>query len=251
MKKILTTTGFIAVALIMVMPFANLALAATWGYEQTFEGLSVGNLNGQDSWTNGAGDGNITVSTEQAYTGTKAVRFAPDTSPYSIRTVTDANTDGTQFFVAARVSALSQQPLTLYLWGNNGATRIGDIYFNAPSTGDWSFRQGGGAEAYTDLGNISANTWYCVGIEFDFTNDRVRLNIDGGAFSSYISTATSFSEIDTVWIGVSDNGGTATSYIDNFTATAGCGYVAPSAAPIQYDILIFSIIVPPRDLFIV
>lgn len=216
-----------ALALTLTLPFANIALASTWAYEQTFESLSEANLNGQDSWTLGSGSGNITVSTEQAYTGgAKSVRVGADNNSHSIRTVTDANTDGTVFYVAGRVDGTAAENTAIYMWGDNGATRIGDLYMNAPLAGDWSFRQGGGSNSFFDQGNISANTWYCFGIELDFTNDRLRFNVDGGAFGSYAAVGQAIADIDTIWIASNADTGSIVSYWDNFTASPGCGAVA-------------------------
>lgn len=240
----------LALALIVAMPFGNLALAATWGYEQNFDGLSLTDLTGQDSWT--LGQGTAVVSNEQALSGAQSVKITGAAgNPYRIRTVPDANTNGTIMYVAMRTSSIASNdnPGVVYMWGNNGATRIGDLYINVPAAGDWSFRKESGG--YTDLGNVSANTWYCFGVDFDFTNNRVRLNIDGGAFSSYITTDSDINEIDTIWIGVSSGAGAYNYYFDSFTATAGCGYVEPSAAPVPNDMLIVGIVAPPRPLFIV
>ncbi len=190
---------------------------ATWAYETSFEsseGYSIGELSGQQSWT-GSG-GTISVTNAQAFQGTQSVTV-DNTNENRSRTVPDANTDGTVVYVSMRTdSATTTGNMASFFAGNNGASNIGGAYFNAPLAGDFAALRNGG---YTDLGNISANTWYRVGLEFNFTADQFRVNIDGGAFSSWLNNLDTLSEVDTIVLAANAGTGAFEGYYDSISAT--------------------------------
>lgn len=198
----------------------------SWTYEQDFESLSVGNLAGQDSWT--AGSGTVSVTDTLSYgAGTKSVLLPTNLNAYVKRNIDDFTDDGAIGYVSvyANNNTTGGNSVT-YLWDTDGAGRIGDIYLNGASAGKIYFR----AEAGTwyEIATYSINTWYRIGFEFDFTNNRIRFNIDGGAFGSWFNWSTARSRCGFLWLG-SNGGGTANNhYWDAFSASYDVGGGGPT-----------------------
>lgn len=182
---------------------------ALWTYETSFEsseGYSTGNLGGQGSWT--ANVNNLTVTNAQAYAGTQSVTGNTGANRECVRTVATANTDGTFMYISLRASSVASASSNGGYYLQGSGTNFGGLYFNAPSAANISWRISGGTDAYTVLvASANANQWYRIGVEMDFTNDRVRCNVDGGAFGSYITGGNAFSQVDKMFL--TTNGGTA------------------------------------------
>lgn len=193
---------------------------AGWSYEQDFEGLSTGDLVGQDSWTAGGPSDYPQVTGANASEGSQSIVMPVDVNSQARRNITAANDDGTTMYFSAYTSdASATENMVVFLW--SGSTRIGDIYINAETAGDWSFRNALGS--WNSQGTLSSSTWYRIGIEFDFTNNRVRLNIDDGTWGSWISLDNSVSSVDRIWVGGNGGSGTPSNYIDNISASYSSG----------------------------
>jgi len=190
-------------------------------YTQNFDGLSTGNLSGQDSWTYNAG-AQPQVQTTVVESSPNGISGALNSNVNTSRDITAVTTDGALYYFSLRVDNVATVD-NMGLAFNAGATGIAVVYMNAPNAGDIGLRDPLGG-AYTTLQTgASANTWYRIGVEFDFTNDRVRANINNGAMSAW-RTMTAFSQVDRLIIeGNNGDGATTTGYWDNFSPTYAVG----------------------------
>lgn len=193
---------------------------AIWSFNTGFEssgGYSAGNLSGQDSWTSG-GTATISVSSSVVSEGTQSVECAINGNGTRARNITDVTTDGAKMYVSLRASNVATvDNFILYFYSNNGATNLGGLHLNAQMAADWSWRNSGGT--YYDQGNIAANTWYRFGVEFNFTSDQMRFNVDNGSFGSWITMDSAFAEIDKIELSINNgDGGSSIYYVDNINA---------------------------------
>lgn len=190
---------------------------AGWSYEQNFDSLSTGNLSGQDSWVFVAGaqpqvQGSVFSSSPYAVSG------ALNSNINTYRDITAVTDDGSICYVSLRVDNVGSVD-NMGPRFQQGTTWLGTFYLNAPNAGDIGWRTGLSPFGYTTLGTASANTWYRAGIEFDFTNDRIRVNYDNGTMSSWISTV-SMTQVDRIQLeGNNGDGGTTNGYWDDFSAS--------------------------------
>ena len=194
--------------------------SALWVYEQNFNSLTTGDLNGQDSWS---GPVIYDVENTVVYEGANAVGAGVDGSNNVIsRTITGV-TDGSVYFAMRRSAELDG---IFFVSLNEGASQEMRIYFT--SDGVLSILNG------TDNSNVnllagasSVNTWYPINVEFDDVAQpdkyRARAYSSGSwqAFSSWypILTNGTYASID--GIGMRSNSTTCgcTLYVDNITAT--------------------------------
>ena len=189
---------------------------AGWSYEQNFDSLSTGNLSGQDSWTYVAGaqpqvQGSVFESSPYAVSGD------PDVNVNTRRTITAVTDDGSICYVSLRIDNVGTVDNMGVLFGE-GASNIIAIYLNAPSAADLSLRDPDIGTYQNVTTGISANTWYRVGVEFDFTNDRCRANFNNGTMSSWITVAA-FSQVTRITLEANNgDGGASVCYWDNFSA---------------------------------
>lgn len=175
--------------------------------EEDFEEYSVGALAGQGDWTTGSGT--VPVSDADAFRGSKCLRFPTDVNAYAKRNIDDFSDDGaTMYFSIKADAATTGGNSVIYLWETDGSGRIGDCYLRVNSGLKFSFRTEDGT--YVDQFSLSTDTWYRIGMEFDFTNNRCRFNIDGGAFGSWVTWTNARSYCGFMWIG--SNGGATTNY---------------------------------------
>lgn len=194
---------------------------AGWSYEQNFDSLSTGNLSGQDSWTYIAGaqpqvQGSVFESSPYAVSGD------PDINVGTYRDVTAANDDGTIVYVSMRMTSSSTVDNVGVRFGSGG-THIATLYMNAQNAGDLSVRDPNIGTYRNITTGISADTWYRLGIEFDFTNDRVRGNFNNGTMSAWLNLSA-FSQISRITLEANNGNGTATTcYWDNISATYSTG----------------------------
>lgn len=193
---------------------------AGWTYNQNFDGLSTGNLGGQDSYT--LGGGTVTVTAAFSHSASQSVKFATNASNYVKRAVTAVTTDGAiMYFSAMTNNTALGGSLYFYLWGaGDGASRVMDIEVNGVTVGatTWNFRNEAGTRS-SSLGNISSGVWANFAVEFDWTNDRCRGSINGGAMSAYFSMSTPRSQMDYMWLQGGSDAGTNDFYVDDFRDT--------------------------------
>lgn len=197
---------------------------AGWTDNVTFEPstYSTGNLTGQDGWALGAGT--VTVSNTYAANGTQSVTASASGSNWRKRAFTAANDDGTIFYVSCRASSMSLTgSITFYMWANgDGSQRIMDFEISTITAGTWYLRNEAGTR-FSQGSGLSADTWYRFGFEFDFTNNRMRANIDGGAFGSWVSFTNARSQINYMWVQAGAVNASVTWYWDEISDQASFG----------------------------
>jgi hypothetical protein len=165
-----------------------------WTYEQKFNTLSDGDLQGQDSWTGDAGK--WTVTTDGSPTeGAKCVKLSADADAYyyAYRNV-DTVTNGTVYFSwKMTFNATTAGEFVLRDSSGNNSCRIsfepdGNIYAYNSSGPAWDV-----------IGTFSANTWVRIGIAFEYgagsweglSADSFKVSVNNGAWSSAKSMQTS------------------------------------------------------------
>ena len=169
-----------------------------WTYEQKFNTLTDGDLDGQDNWV--LAGGSITVQTTTKYEGAKAVQSAGGAASddYS-RTIT-AISDGL-VYVAMSVNGTVPSSHEPYFMLYSGTTRVVMIRFD--SNGYIRYYTGG---AFVDYSTYTTNQWYVLAIEFDDTNqpDKFRMKVhDGsswGSWTSWVATQNAYSTINKIRI---------------------------------------------------
>lgn len=196
---------------------------AVWAYECDFEsseGFSVGNLSGQGGWGAPSTGNDFSVTAAQAAHGTQSLTTNGITGNRggNAKSITSVTTDGSICYVSVRADNVTSVD-NFGLNFKSGASFIFTLYVGAAGANDISLREEGGGTYQILETAASANTWYRVGIEMDFTNDRVRGNIDNGAMSSWLS-CPAYSSIDTL-ITTANNGdgATKTGFIDWISAS--------------------------------
>jgi len=160
-----------------------------WTYEQTFNDLNVGTLNGQDSWANSKNN-NFYVSTAGTpYEGTKHVANTTGTDGVIIRSVS-AVTYGT-IYISLSKPVLNEGTNYVRLLNEDGLSDI-TVRLWKSSAGNLLVYDGN-SDAYVDTGfDFSAGTYFRVGIAFEYTSggyeglsvDTFKVNINDGSWSS-------------------------------------------------------------------
>lgn len=158
-----------------------------WTYEQKFNSLTDGNLDGQDSWSAAVGAANCTVQTTEKYEGAKAIYLNGSTE---VRRNITAVTSGVFYFaMRCKTTHTSADGVNIGARHVAGATYAFVVKFA------WI----GGALAiqyysngsYTTLTSASVDTWYVIGIDYDGTNNRYKIRLNSGSWSAYLTTGSS------------------------------------------------------------
>ncbi|NTW31246.1 MAG: hypothetical protein HGB12_01200 [Bacteroidetes bacterium] len=212
------TTKLLKVAYIGIV--LNLALFmngayAQWTYEQKFNTLTDGNLNGQDSWSGGAGE--IVVQTTTKYEGAKGISLAASGSTYAVRDITEVQTG--IVYVAMRAVNNTTGGIYFYLYhattSNNWVAMVG-FHGNGYII---SYDQSLGA--YVNIAPYVAGQWYIMAIEIDCPNRNHRIKVHNGtAWSAWTAWFQNTVEAN---LGVNRIGmisqGPSAGYIDFITPT--------------------------------
>lgn len=183
-----------------------------------FEGLTLGNLTGQDGWALGAGTVNV-VDT-QAANGSQSIELSAVSSNWRKRSITAITADNSIMYISARATSMSVTgALVLYLWGNgDGGDRVMDFEISTNAAGEWYLRDESGTRHLQGSG-LAADTWYRFGLEFDFSNNRVRANIDGGAMGSWVSMTNGRTQVNYIWLQAGAVTAANTWYVDEISGT--------------------------------
>lgn len=188
-----------------------------WTYEQKFNDLNDGNLEGQDGWFDNE-PGNFTVlTTGSPYEGAKHI-FSNDADRAIVMRAISGVVSGTVYF---SVKWNTNGRGVLYLRGSNyDANRIG-LTFNFVS-GEIKL-QGNVIKA-----DAVANTYYRIGVAFEcgaggwegLSADTVKANIDGGDWSAAYNFTAPDTNIQHICF-------------DNYADTDGIyfDYISPEYAP--------------------
>lgn len=192
-----------------------------WTYEQNFDSLNDGTINGQDSWTSSDSD----VGSAYAFAGAKGVEL---TAGYMERTIT-AVTSGSMYF-AFKYETPSTGSFSMKI---DDGTNYG-VMWNLDDDGSADYR----AQMYTSAGyrvivdGLDKTKFYIWNIEFDNSTDeyRVRYKESGGSWSSWVGwyDYNSARGNSTRFRYQSDTGGIA--YIDEISASEPVPGPSPSFA---------------------
>ena len=193
-----------------------------WTYEQTFNSLSGGDLNGQDSWGGGTNNTRFDVQSSVVFEGANAVSNTQPgdaSSSEIIRTVTGINS-GIVYVSIRRTAAAGNLSIKL------GESASSKMYVVMDTLGNIVTLSGALFTSNT-IQAYSNDTWYRIGIEFDNVGqpNKFRANVDGGSFTSWLDvTNTSYTNIDEIHLDSSDAISGVTDYYDfispNYTASA-------------------------------
>lgn len=191
-----------------------------WTYEQLFNTLTDGDLNGQDSWSGDTGL-DVVTSTPTPYEGAKTLKgITPaDFNDHEVTRSITSLSDGIVYFsYLFSNSGGSDKRLSIKLL--SGATIV--VYLKCFGTTILLENRTPGND--TVATGLVADTWYRIGLEYNATNDQARANVDGGTFSAWsdVYLATS---VDTMKIVASDNNGASGGYI-------GCDAISPNYTPV-------------------
>ncbi|MBP9771457.1 MAG: hypothetical protein KBD16_00820 [Candidatus Pacebacteria bacterium] len=223
MRRITRYTGIVAALFAVLLPYSAFA---AWSYSQTFDGMTDGDLVGQDSWaTNAFGNStNFDVQGTTVQAGAKAITIAATAESYIQRDITSTTAGVVSIYI--RSSNLNGP--TAELWVMNGTTYlcIVSINTNAPNA-----QQPVLAGASTiDLGTATANTWHQFTVELDTSTDQCRAKFDGSSYTSwvnFVSNAT-VTEINRI-VFAKQNGNASAVYWD--TIASGDSVAAATPQP--------------------
>jgi hypothetical protein len=193
-----------------------------WVAEETFEGLSTGDLNGQgggSGWSaNWSGSANYDVQNTVAYEGSQGVVNA---SGSNISRTLTTGISGTEniMYIAVRKTSTSAGVNKVRLNTSGGAV-LGEVSMNA--SGNIVARLNG---SITVLNGYSADTWYVLRININATAEtyKVAYSTDAygteGSFSADSSDAT-FEETGTIGAVQFDADTGNTNYWDYISGTS-------------------------------
>lgn len=156
-----------------------------WIARETFDSYSDGDvntLNGGSGWSAGwaKSSGTINVQGTTTYQGSKALKANASASAIYDRTLTTAVSAGTMY-VAMRSSSTSIVAYFILLESGTGR-----MYIKFDNDGNIKYFDN---SSYVTIQAYSADTWYLIGIDWDDAaqNNKYRVNVNGGAFTSYVS----------------------------------------------------------------
>ena len=157
-KRIIKPFIFSAVLFVGIIWFAQ-PVSAIWVYEQKFNTLTDGDLNGQDSWVAGTP---FDVQTTTIYEGAKAVQITTTAVvEYEGTRVVTGITNG-DLYVAMRKDSTSIGQMYSIL--HEGAA--GKMYIRMTTDGNISIFDYN-ILGYQTILAYNANQWYVVNIQFD------------------------------------------------------------------------------------
>jgi len=172
---------------------------AGWTYEEFFEDFTTGSINGQDGWT--VSGSSPQVINTLSDTGSQSLEF--DVSVGNVngfKNITAVTDDGSIFYYSVRADTASTNRAVEFLLRGSGSpiTRTGlrDI----GSDGDLDIYAYNTSSYVGVQLNASADTWYRIGTELDFTNNRYRVNVNDGTWSSWYGFQNSTSQVDAIWL---------------------------------------------------
>lgn len=207
MRRVLSLIGALFLALTVHV------LAVSWTYEQDFESLSTGDLNGQDSWT-GSTDYDVTTTT--ACGGSKSVSVAIGGSQSIVRTLPAEVQDGNFYIRVKRTGTDNGDAFVLLKEDSTNR-----VFIKLGENGDI---EGYNGTAYIDLlTSYSADTCYTLNVEFNDSTQpdqwraRVHNGSSWGAFSSWIGVNGTYGSIHSIAFDTDTGTETQTVYFDTIT----------------------------------
>jgi len=201
-----------------------------WTYEQKFNSLDDGDLNGQDNWS-GSTLFDVTTDADARYEGAKGVKFQDSSaSSYTIENSSFTASSAGTFYIAFKRTVNNSGYLRLYLY--EGANLLGVIHL---TNGGKIAIFNGATTDYIDVASYSVDQWYVVACEFSSTNDNYRIKVydvtgeSWSSWSSYYDTYNTFDEVSKLLFRLCSEGTSQTFYMDTITPTDPT--VVPSEEP--------------------
>ncbi len=184
-------------------------------FEEDFEAYSVGDLNGQGSWTATA---DIDVQTGTVQEGSKALSdnsSGDDAAVKTLTAITEDYNDGVTLTYYARAEyttgATSYPEVGVFLY--NGANRVTLNKFSFKNETYAVYNAGTG---YVDVGpTLYPNVWYKASVQWDFANNKIRGRVDDGTWSAWLNSENSFSQVDSIKIQMSNSHTNGKVFLDN------------------------------------
>lgn len=178
-------------------------------YSQNFDGLSNGDLNGQDSWS---GDAEYDVGAV-GYSDKGVSCVSPAGVYKSIYRTIDDTSDAT-FGVWMKYSVTSGN-VWFGLW--HGATYCFELNLYDEATFQFQHGNGAGGWAATTLCAASAGTWYYGEVEIRSSDSKGRARVNGGTWTDWYTAAVdyAFAHIDKIGM----QGKSCTHYYDEISVT--------------------------------
>lgn len=165
----------------------------TWTGVDNFDsytsGNALGGLNGGTGWANAwtpDANNDADITDTQSQSSPNSVLLASGGSEdnvYRRQLSSDSATDGDQVTFAMRRANTTTFNQNVFATDSGGATRWAIRLTSAGAI------QAQFASPTTLQASYNADQWYVFVVEFDYTNSRFRVSIDGGAFSAYIAFA--------------------------------------------------------------
>lgn len=198
-----------------------------FSYSQDFEGLSTGDLNGQDSWT---GSTAVDVQTSIVNTGSQGLEGIYTGSTYTITTDRGVAFNEGDLYINFRSSNVGHNEL-IFMRLLEGASSRG--YMKMDASGNFQYFDGA---TYNTIFTMSADTWYELYIEWRNTNEW-RFTVDGGTPTAWDTLVTWSTGIDGIMLGRDKDISGASVYWDDFLDTSAGG--GGEEAIIRQDIIWF------------
>lgn len=178
-----------------------------WPATENFDGYTNGNnlntLNGGSGW-GGAWvvvKGTYTITTAQSSSSPNSVVMTSSLGIEEEATrLLTSNTDGDKVTFAMRSTGAANNQRFYFV---SGTTYYAGLFMN---------HLGNIALGATTIGTWTINTWYVFVVELDYTNDRFRASINGGAFSSFVNFDAAVSSTSKISMGISQDSGVSNTY---------------------------------------
>ena len=148
-----------------------------WTYNQNFDDLTTGDLNGQDSWS-GSTAWDVQTSVVQA--GAKAISCVGSSSNENITRTITATTSGHFIFYMRATHSGGTHTGSTHRFRNASAIGRFEVRFTQNSNN----LQLVGSSTITLVSGYSINTWYKIEIDYNTTTGVTRARVDDGAWST-------------------------------------------------------------------
>lgn len=216
MSTAATRRSSFVVVLGALLLVTSVLLHAAWTYEQGFEALTNGDINGQASWT---GSALYDVQSSVACTGSKAMALAIPAAAANMFRANDTETTTGSVYFQVRRSGTDDGDFTVIFREDSG----NKINIKFGENGDIEIYNGSG---YVDLlAGYSANVCYTLQVEWNDATQpdqwRVRIHngTSWGSFTSWIGMNGTFGAIHGIYFEGENGLETQTAYVDAISTT--------------------------------
>jgi len=192
-------------------------------FNDNFETESVGNLNGQNSWS---GSILFQVQTLVKNSGSQAVGCITGGAEVTMQKTGSLVANGTFTFFVRGIAA-AQGDLYLNELSQGAGNPLVHINFDVL---DNYIRYFNGS-SWTNLSTCTANSWYQIDIKWRSSDKKACYQINGGGYSAFDTTQQPFSSgLDTLFLDCS----ATTLYFDDISSTASAAVYTMVTAPASF-----------------